>query len=366
MPDSLAPPDSTSTRDNTITLFEYETTDQLNSLDLLHLSRLSRRIGIELLKPSLRNGKTYFQARQYVGTIRLGNRTIQILPKIHHTTNREQSEQEAAQNLLLMLDYAGYLGIREVGLAGLQRSQNWFEVLVYLFATHLKRQWQKGTSRRYQPIDANLPVLKGKWQITAQMRQPAQKHRFAVTYDEFTADIPLNRLLRYVVEILWRLTQDSLNRKHLSDLRFGMDEVALLPTMSVQDAAQIQLTRLDEHYRPLLNLARLFLEDIGLQISANDLTSFAFVFDMNQLFERFLIAFIQRHRKEVLPDSLQLCELLPQGRQAAKYLANHQGKPVFHLRPYSRLSSGRSIPIVNRLQVQKNRPRSAQAWYCRI
>ncbi|KPQ31589.1 MAG: hypothetical protein HLUCCA11_23405 [Phormidesmis priestleyi Ana] len=79
MTDSLTAPDSNSTHDNTITLFEYEFTDQLSSLDLIHLSRLSRRIGIEILKPSLRNGKTYFQARQYVGTIRLGNRTIQIL-----------------------------------------------------------------------------------------------------------------------------------------------------------------------------------------------------------------------------------------------------------------------------------------------
>jgi len=147
------------------------------------------------------------------------------LPKIHCTTDRKQSEQEAAQNLLLMLDYAGYLGIREVGLAALQCSQNWFEVLVYLFSTHLKRQWQRGASRHYQPIDDNLPILKGKWKIAAQMRRPEQKHKFAVTYDEFTADTPLNRLLRYVTEMLWRLTQDSLNRKHLSDLRFGMDEV---------------------------------------------------------------------------------------------------------------------------------------------
>ncbi len=333
MTNSLILPVPTSTPSDTITLFEYETTDQLSDLDLIHLSRLSRRTGIEILKPSLRNGKTYFQARQYVGTVRLGNRTIQILPKIYCKSSREQSEQEAAQNLLLMLDYAGYLGIREVGLAALQRSQNWFEVLVYLFATHLKRQWQRGASRRYQSMDANLPVLKGKWQIAAQIRRPEQKHRFSVTYDEFTSDTQLNRLLRYVVESLWRLTQDSLNRKHLSDLRFSMDEVTLLPTMSVQDAAQIQLTRLDEHYRPLLNLARLFLENLGLQVSANDLTSFAFVFDMNQLFERFLIAFISRHRKEILPDSLQSCELLPQGRQAAKYLASYRGKPVFHLRP---------------------------------
>jgi len=134
--------------------------------------------------------------------------------------------------------------------------------------------------------------------------------------------------------------------------------VTLLPTMSVQDAAQIQLTRLDEHYRPLLNLACLFLQDIGLQISANDLTSFAFVFDMNQLFERFLIAFIQRHRKEVLPDSLQGCELLPQGRQAAKYLVKHQGKPVFHLRPDLVFRQDEQFPLLIDFKYKRTDPES--------
>ena len=318
MTDSLTPPDPALTRIKVITLFEYETTDQLDSQELIQLSRLSRRTGIEILRPSLRDGKTCFQARQYVGTIRLGHRTIQILPKIYSSSDREQSEQEAAQNLLFMLDHAGYLGIREVGLAALQRSQNWFEVLVYLFATHLKRQWQRGAPRSYQPIEDNIPVLKGKWQIATQMRRPEQKHRFSVVYDEFTADNLLNRLLRYVVESLWRLTQDSLNRKHLSDLRYWMDEVTLLPTMSSQDAAKIQLTRLNEHYRPLLNLARLFLDNMGLQLSADSLPSFSFVFDMNQLFERFLTAFIRKYREIVLPDNLKHCELLPQGRRAAK------------------------------------------------
>lgn len=346
MTDSLIPPDHTLTRAKVITLFEYETTDQLDSQELIQLSRLSRRTGIEILRPSLRDGKTCFQARQYVGAIRLGHRTIQILPKIYSSSDREQSEREAAQNLLFMLDHAGYLGIREVGLAALQRSQNWFEVLVYLFATHLKRQWQRGAPRNYQPIENNIPVLKGKWQIATQIRRPEQKHRFAVIYDEFTTDNLLNRLLRYVVESLWRLTQDSLNRKHLSDLRYWMDEVALLPTMSSQDAAKIQLTRLNEHYRPLLNLARLFLDNIGLQLSADSLPSFSFVFDMNQLFERFLTAFIRRYREIVLPDNLKHCELLTHGQRAAKYLANYQGKPIFHLRPDLVFRQGGQYPLL--------------------
>lgn len=329
-----------------VTLFEYESIDISDRYELKCLEQLSKVTGVEILKPLVRNGQLRFQARQYVGVLRLGRRTIQILPKIHRSPSREQSQQESTRNLLFMLDYAGYLGVREVNLAALHRSQNWFEVLIYLFASHLKQEWQKTAHRSYQPIDAVLPVLKGKWQIAAQLRRPEQKHLFTVTYDEFTVDNPLNRIFRYVVEKLWQLTRDSGNRQSLTELRYWMDGVTLLPTVTAAMAKQIQLSRLNKQYEPLLNLACLFLERLGLQLSANDITTFSFVFDMNQLFERFITGFIQRHRGEILPPLLQHCELLPQGQRTTKYLANREGQRVFRLKPDLVFRANDQFPVV--------------------
>lgn len=328
------------------TLFEYESIEILDGYELKCLEQLSKTTGIEILKPVVKNGQLQFQARQHVGVLRLGRRTIQVFPKIHRSQNREQNQQEAARNLLFMLDYAGYLGIREVNLAALQRSQNWFEVLIYLFASHLKREWQKTAHRSYQPVDAVLPVLKGKWQIATQLRRPEQKHLFSVTYDEFTVDNPLNRVFRYVVEKLWQLTRDNGNRQTLTELRYWMDEVTLLPVVTADMAKQIQLSRLNKHYEPLLNLACLFLERLGLQLSANDVNTFSFVFDMNQIFERFMTGFIQRHRNEILPSSLKQCELLPQGQRAVKYLASRDGQRVFRLKPDLIFQVNDQFPVV--------------------
>ena len=340
------PTTGSSTSTKVLTFFEYEWTDALSDHEISLLNKLSRTSGIEILKPVIRQGKTYFQARQFVGVLRLGPRTIQILPKVHRSGDRHQSEQEATRNLLLMLDYAGHLGIREVNLASLKSAQDWFEVLIYLFALHLKRQWLKGAARTHEPIDAVLPVLKGKWRLSAQMHRPEQKHLFAVTYDEFTEDNPLNRIFRYVVEKLWQLTRDSQNRQMLSELRYWMDGVAFLPVVTPQMAQGIALTRLNQQYKPLLNLARLFLEGLGLELSASDQTAFAFVFDMNQLFEGFLTGFMQRHRRDVLPEFLQGCQLLPQGRNAVFYLARHQGKRVFKLKPDLVFRQGTYYPLL--------------------
>lgn len=327
-------------------LFEYESIDISDGYELKCLEQLSKQTGIEVLKPIVRNGQLQFQARQYVGVLRLGRRTIQIFPKIHRSYHQEQRYQEASRNLLIMLDYAGYLGIREVNLAALERSQNWFEVLIYLFASHLQQEWQKTTYRSYQPVDAVLPVLKGKWQIATQLRRPEQQHLFTVTYDEFTVDNPLNRVFRYVVEKLWQLTRDSNNRQSLTKLRYWMDEVTLLPVITTDMAKQIQLSRLNKQYEPLLNLACLFLERLGVQLSASDVNTFSFVFDMNQLFERFITSFIQRHRNEILPSYLEQCKLLPQGQRAVKYLANREGQRVFRLKPDLTFQVSDQFPVV--------------------
>lgn len=319
----------------TLTLFEHESkpftwTDR----DLVTFERLRRTLGVDVVRATVRSGERAIQAAQHVGVVRLGYRTVHILPKMYRTSDaapEQQRAQEATRNLLHLLAYAGQLPIREHEIAPLvRRDSDWFEILTHLFASHLMEEWQRGASRNYQTVEAELPVLKGKWRITEQLRHPERKHIFSVAYDEFTADNPLNRVFRYVVERLWRLTRDANNRRLLGDLRQWMDEVTLLPSVTAADASPTLLTRLNQRYAPLLNLARLFLDGGAIQLAADDLTTFAFVFDMNQLFEAFVANFIRRHREEILPPTLSECDMLIQSRGATCFLARTNGKPFFN------------------------------------
>ena len=194
-------------------------------------------------------------------------------------------------------------------------------------------EWQRGAYRTYHTVEDDLPVLKGKWRISEQLKNPARQHIFAVSYDEFTADNQINRVFRFTVERLWQLTRDSGNRQLLGELRHWMNEVSLLPNVTVADANPAQLTRLNERFRPLLNLARLFLDGGTLQMTAGDLSSFAFVFDMNRLFEAFIASIIHRHRSEILDDQLADCELLIQSRGASLFLAHRGDRSVFQTKP---------------------------------
>lgn len=336
-----------------LTLFEHEAQafewlpDHLAALE-----RMNRAAGTEILRATVRGRQRVLLARQHVGVVRLGGRTVQVLPKIYRDVAYKPQEQarEATRNLLYMLAYAGDLPVREHEIAPLLRHDpDWFEILTHLFATHLLAEWQRGAHRGYQLVEDESPALKGKWRIAEQLRRPERKHIFPVAYDEFSADNALNRVFRFVVERLWHLTRDAENRQRLGELQQWLDEVTLLPSMHVGDADPARLiTRLNERYAPLLTLARLFLDGGALQVTAGETNTFAFVFDMNALFESFLVAFIHRHRDAILPPTLQRCELLPQASGARRWMALRagDGTQVFPLKPDLAFRDGARFPLL--------------------
>jgi 5-methylcytosine-specific restriction enzyme subunit McrC len=319
-----------------LTLFEHETRScDLQPEQLTHLEALQRRLPEKVLQPIYRQSQWCLRANSYVGVIRLGSLTIQILPKIYRSSAPSIIQaQEATINLLHMLNYAGSVRISESDIANLlQRESDWFEVLTYLFASHLLNAWQRGPARNYITVEDDLPLLKGKWQLNKQLQRPERAHRFAVAYDEYTIDIALNRIFRFVVERLSRLTRSSLNARTLRSLRALLDGVTLLPQVTPQDVEHIHFNRLTKQYEPLLNLARLFLDQGALQIASGDTSLYAFIFNMDVVFEGFIGGFLQRYRATAIPDALQLATLSPQARGRQLYVAWSENKPYFRLKP---------------------------------
>jgi hypothetical protein len=93
--------------------------------DLALLERLRASTDTDVLKATIRNGKRAIQATQHVGVVRLGNHTIQVLPKIYQARETESEKtktRDATANLLRMLAYAGCCSVlSEVHLAVLER-----------------------------------------------------------------------------------------------------------------------------------------------------------------------------------------------------------------------------------------------------
>jgi len=321
-----------------LTIFEHESCRcDLQSRQISALEQFQQRMGTPILQPVYRAGAWYLRAGQHVGVVRLGAYTIQILPKIYRspdTVPPAKLAQEATANLLHMLAYAGMVQVNVGEVADLLSGESdWFEILTYLFAHYLRVEWCRGPVRGYRVVEDELPLLKGRWRLPVQIRHPDRAHRFAVSFDEFTTDIPLNRIFRFVVERLAVLTRSTVNGRILEEVRGLLDAVTLLPQVTVADTDAIVLNRLTERYARLLNLARLFLDHRALQISDGDTSLFAFVFDMNRVFEEFVVGFLRRHRTQAMPAALQACTLTTQAQGRPCYLARSEGQHCFRLKP---------------------------------
>lgn len=292
------------------------------------------------------------RAAQQVGVVRAGELSIEILPKIDYTASqqpgsnrRSQNQngrprlalpaQSAARNLLVMLSYAYDLRISPQAVADLSTLDgDWFELLTRMFAVQLYGQILSGISHDYQTREATLPVLRGRWDVQRQaLRHFHQRHQFDVIYDDYTPDIPMNQVFRFVVERLYEVSQDADNQALLHDLREWFSSVSLLPDAPPTLLDAVHFTRLNERFLPVFNLARLFLSGSSIYLRTGKQPLFAFVMDMNRLFQQFVAAFLTRHRKAVLPATWMDIRIKPQGEDTRVFLATSEGQNLLRLRP---------------------------------
>jgi len=152
-------------------LFEYEVSTGFDwsEREQIAIANLEKIIDKRPLETVIHNGKREIKASQYVGVFRLGDRTVEVLPKMYRSSANKK--QESIRNLLYMLEYTNQLNVKQYAIADLsQQDLDWFEILTRLFAMNLLEEWQRGAFRNYQSVSDTLPVLKGKWNLTEQLR----------------------------------------------------------------------------------------------------------------------------------------------------------------------------------------------------
>lgn len=306
---------------------------------LEQIERINLAAGMEILHL----GRKALHANALVGVLRAGDLTFEILPKIDWEPGRQPEDSpstptprdSALQNLLVLLSYATHIPLYAQATAGMEtHTSPWFELLTRLFAADLAPQVRAGLSLQYIAQEDSLPALRGRWNIRRQITRPAQAHqRFDVLYDVLSADIALNRILYFVTARLAGLSQDAENLALLREITAGFRSVTLLPEVAPALLDEVHFNRLNNRFQPAFQFARLFLSGKSIQLSAGRVPAYAFVFDMNGLFERFVSAFIQRHREAVLPPDWQSAEVIEQAAGRHWFLARSAGRRAFRLRP---------------------------------
>ena len=253
-----------------------------------------------------------------MGLINLGRDQIEVLPKI------EGELSQVRHNLARMISVVLDLELYDDDSTKVDKhNDSILEILIRLFCEKLWQCVRRGMVRRYETRSENLAMLRGRLSVVHQIRHNlARPDRLACIFDE---NNPLNQALKAALRVLSKVAKSQGNQRNIAELIFCFQEVDDLAPSAI-NWAMAGTNRLSLRYKPVLALARLFIQGKSPDIVSGTGDGFALLFDMNQLFESYVGAVAKRlFAKNGLVVSLQ---------GPKRHLARlASGNPVFELKP---------------------------------
>ena len=241
---------------------------QLQALAAAHISVSPSvdRPGAHLLRPS-----------SWVGAVNTGDRSVIVRPKI------------PVARVMFLMTYALDPRHWRNEAIELAPDADVLEAVALAFARRTQQAVHRGLLRGYRREEEALNTVRGQIRFADQIeRRYGLPLPIEVAYDEYTEDIEHNRLLKTAIHRLAHAHIRSMAvRQELRRLRSAFDMVRLgsYPRGAVPE---VRYTRLDEHYRPAVELARLIIENSSLELFEGQVSGASFLIDMNVVFERFL------------------------------------------------------------------------------
>ena len=235
--------------------------------------------------------------QNFVGVIKYKNFQLDILPKLlSKSENIKDNGQYIVKNLIYMISLTQKLDIKITEHADINHCENPFlEVLIREYATSLFECLKRLTPRNYIREEDNLNYLKGKLKFTENLRYNcANQAKFYCEYDEFSENNKLNQLFLFVTKCLFNISCSSENKKLLS---FIMNYFCDIPLVRYNKymADKIILPRNQQLFSHPFKIAKMFLENISVDISKNSIENITLLWDMNLLFEEFVYGLLKRN-----------------------------------------------------------------------
>ena len=214
----------------------------------------------------------------YCGSMKIGDETISILPKINRV-----DENANMRYLVYMLSFVYDLNVEETASATDTEQSPIIELLISVFCRDLLVEVERGLYREYISCQENIRTLKGRYLTGLDARHNLFRDKIYCEYDEFSPDNYLNALFAHTVKFCRQITKSDENRKRLSALALMFDEVD-----TAYQKKPFVFGRLNERFKKPYSLATLILEHLSVNIGAHGKSEWAFMFDMNVLFEQFV------------------------------------------------------------------------------
>ncbi len=259
----------------TLTLVEYEP-QSVNVLPDREQLKILSSAHIDVIPPTREEETWALRPSSYVGTVRVGDLSVVVRPKI------------PIDRVMFLVAYA--IDPKDwKKYFDLSPDADVLESVIPAFVHYTRQAVRRGLLQGYRHEEEALHTVRGRIRFNDQInRRFGIPLPLEVAFDEFTEDIEENRLLKTALYRLSRLPVRSAQaRRDVQALRPVFNTVELGAYR--RGTPGVMYTRLNSHYRPAVELARLIIDNSSLELLHGATTGASFMLDMNRVFEQFLV-----------------------------------------------------------------------------
>lgn len=207
-----------------------------------------------------------------------------------------------------MLLYA-FQVLNEQGYKNIATEQfnNTAELMAAILAKGITVQIKRGLGKEYIPQTEALSALRGKIDIAESIKtQTMLKKQMICSYDEFSVNGIINRIIKSTVELLLRSDISKSRKKELRKLMVYFGEVEPIDLYTVN--WNIQYNRNNQTYRMLISVCYLVVKGL-LQTNSDGSTRLMDFIDeqhMCDLYEKFILEYYRKEYPEITANASQI------------------------------------------------------------
>ncbi len=285
-----------------ITVFEHDT---LRIKESEKDSKFTPEVLAALQQHYGQKGVPYFSLihngvrfNEYVGVIQAGNTLIEVLPKADKTKHSVEEEKKWRYTLIGMLKAVGLFDVKSSGQSQLRLKTNHILDLYFeLFLIEAEYLLHTGLIKRYRRTEGNLTALKGSLQFSKHISQNIiHKERFYVQYSTYDREHELHQIIYKTIKLIDQLNTNSQLTGRIGGLKLNFPEMPDLK-VSQNTFSRITYDRKSKPYQTAMEIAELLLLNYHPDVSKGNKNVLALMFDMNLLWESFVLKSLKRYGK---------------------------------------------------------------------
>ena len=225
---------------------------------------------------------------QYVGVIQIDGLTIEVLPKIDGSSEDESLWQKV---LINMLRATKRLKVNKVGQANVSKQQiHLLDIYFEWFLNEVQLLIRQGLIKQYSTRRGNVKALKGKLEFATHLnRNLIRKERFYTAHQVYDYDHQIHQILALALDIISQFSSGTYLYSKCKRVQADFPDVSYV-SVNVNTFDNLVSNRKTKPYGTALEIARLIILNFAPNISSGKEKMLALLFDMNSLWEEFVLA----------------------------------------------------------------------------